>query len=132
MLSNMVSPVGALEIVSSAPQAGDAYAGGVAVSPSRQIRTSTSAPQRFDQGKAFLNDGSLCINTSGGAIFGYVGGLPVTSTGALKCQLNQATNANDTFVGGIRVGVTGGVHVTSTVPPPLTGFDSGFSSGFGL
>jgi len=132
MLSNMVSPVGALEIVSSAPQAGDAYAGGVAVSPSRQIRTSTSAPQRFDQGRGLRNDGALCVDVSGSAIVGYVGGLPVTADGSFKGQLNATYNASDTFVSGVRVGVTGGVHVTSDRRPPLTGVDGGFSSGFGI
>jgi hypothetical protein len=127
----MVSSVGALQIVSGAPQAGDSYVGGVAVSPAQQIRTSTSAPQRFDQGRAFRNDGSLCINTAGGAVVGYVGGLPVTSTGALKCELNPEGGAADTYVGGIRVGANG-IHVVDATPPAQNGFSSGFSSGFGF
>jgi hypothetical protein len=115
--------MGALEVTFSAPQAGDSYIGGIAVSPDRQIRVSTSVPERFDQGRGLLNDGSLCVSLSGTPtpragepviplpIDHYVHGLPVVETGALKCQVNLDMNEYDTFVGGIRVGLFDGIFL---------------------
>jgi hypothetical protein len=92
------------------------------------VKISPNGPQRFDQGKGFMNNGALC--TSNEAIAGYVGGLPVTATGALKVQLNQPVSPGDAFVGGIRVGPLGGVYVTDTTPVVPFSFSNGFSTGF--
>ena len=96
-----------------------------------RVHVNGNAPQRFDQGKGFMNNGDLCIDLLGGAVVDYVGGLPVTATGALKCQLNQTPAASDPFVGGIRVGPLGGVYIVDTAPPANNPWSNGFSEGFG-
>jgi hypothetical protein len=98
------------------------------VTPEGQIRVTPNGAQRFDQGKGFTNNGALC--TSNGPAVGYVGGLPVTASGALKVQLNQPVSPGDAFVGGIRVGPLGGVYVTDTTPVVPFSFSNGFSGGF--
>jgi hypothetical protein len=91
------------------------------------VHVSGNAPQRFDQGKGFMNNGDLCIDQLGGAVVGYVGGLPVTATGALKCQLNQPVSPGDAYVGGLRVGPLGGLYIVDAAPvwTPANLFASG-------
>ena len=126
-----VSPDGSLYVVNGAAGPNDVRVGGVLVTPTGAIHVNANAPQRFDQGKAFSNAGDLSIDLAGSPVAGYVGGLPVTANGALKCQLNQPVSPGDAFVGGIRVGPLGGVYVTDTTPPAPNGFSSGFDAGFG-
>ena len=125
-----VAPDGSLYVTTVAPAASDPRVGGVAVTPEGSIRVNINDPQRFDQGRGFMSNGALCVRQSGEPVAGYVGGLPVTATGALKCQLNQPVAPGDAFVGGIRVGPLGGVYITDTDPPPPFGFSNGFSNGF--
>jgi hypothetical protein len=95
------------------------------------VKVNANTPQVFDQGKGFMINGALCIDVAGSAIASYVGGLPVTASGALKCQLNQPVSPGDSYVGGIRVGPLGGIYIIDTTPPPPTAFSDGFSNGFG-
>jgi hypothetical protein len=125
-----VAPDGSLYVTTVAPLANDPRVGGVAVTPDNVVRVNFNTPQQFDQGKAFTNNGALCINAAGDPTVGYVGGLPVTATGALKCQLNQPVSPGDAFVGGIRVGPLGGVYITDTAPPPPFSFSNGFDDGY--
>ena len=130
MLPGRRSDNGALYITTVAPTDPEPRTGGVCLSTTGQIHVNASAPQKFDQGKGFLNNGALAVDVAGTAIANYMQGLPVTATGALKCQLNQTPAASDPYVGGIRVGPTGGVYITD-VPVPLTyGYSNGFSNGF--
>lgn len=96
------------------------------------VRVNINDPQKFDQGKGFMNNGALCVRQSGEPIAGYVGGLPVTATGALKCQLNQPVAPGDSYVGGLRVGPLGGLYINDTTPPVPNAFSSGFDAGFGV
>lgn len=129
MLPGLRTPDGALYVTTVAPTATDVQSGGVTLTAEGAVHVNANTPQRFDQGKGFMNNGDLCIDVAGGAVAGYVGGLPVTATGALKCQLNQTPAATDPFVGGLRVGPLGGLYVTdaatvlpsNTVAPTLTG-----------
>lgn len=125
-----VAPDGSLYVTTAAPTASDPRVGGVCLTPEGQVKVNINDPQRFDQGRGFMNNGALCVRQSGEPIAGYVGGLPVTVTGALKCQLNQPVSPGDTFVGGIRVGSLGGVYVTDTTPVAPFSFSNGFSGGF--
>jgi hypothetical protein len=95
------------------------------------VKVNINDPQKFDQGKGFMNNGALCVRQSGEPIAGYVGGLPVTATGALKCQLNQPVSPGDSYVGGLRVGPLGGLYIVDATPPAPNGFSSGFDAGFG-
>lgn len=120
-----VSPDGSLYVVNGAAGPNDVRVGGVLVTPTGAIHVNANAPQRFDQGKAFSNAGDLSIDLAGSPVAGYVGGLPVTANGALKCQLNQPVSPGDAFVGGIRVGPLGGVYVTDDTPVVPFSFSNG-------
>ncbi len=120
---------GALYVTTAAPAPTDVQVGGVTLTAEGQVHVNANTPQRFDQGKGFMNNGDLCISSL--PAVGHVGGLPVTATGALKTQLNQPVSPGDTYVGGLRVGPLGGLYIVDTTPPPPTGFSNGFSAGFG-
>lgn len=130
MLPGARTPEGVLYVTTVAPAASDPRVGGVTVTPEGSIKVNINDPQRFDQGRGFMNNGALCVRQSGEPTAGYVGGLPVTATGALKCQLNQTPAPSDPFVGGIRVGPLGGVYITDTDPTPPFSFSTGFNDGF--
>jgi len=132
MLPGRLSPQGALFMTSEAPAEGDPRSGGVCMNALGVVKANANAPQRFDQGKGFMNNGALCIDVVGTPIAGYVNGLPVTAAGALKAQLNVAFGLTDTFVGGIRVGTLGGIYVIDVAPPPEYAFSNGFSNGFDI
>lgn len=107
-----VTEDGTLRVTNDAPAPTDAAVGGVKVTEDGRIHISGNTPQVFDQGKGFMINGDLCIDITGGAVAGHVGGLPVTETGALKCQVDQPVSPGDVWVGGIRVGELGGIYVT--------------------
>lgn len=130
MLPGARTPDGALYVTTAASQPSDKASGGVTMNALGAIYVNANTPQKFDQGKGFMNNGDLCIDVAGGAIAGYVGGLPVTITGALKCQLNQPVSTGDAYVGGLRVGPLGGVYLVDTAPPVPFSFSNGFSDGF--
>ena len=132
MIAGLRDPDGALYVSTVAPVATDPRVGGVTLTPDGVVKVNANTPQVFDQGKGFLINGALCIDVAGTAIAGYVGGLPVTASGALKCQLNQPVSPGDTFVGGIRVGPLGGVYVTDTTPVVPFSFSNGFSNWFNI
>ena len=131
MIPGLKTPDGALYVTTQSPAATDVQSGGVTMTADGWVHVNGNTPQRFDQGKGFMNNGDLCIDQLGGAVVDYVGGLPVTATGALKCQLNQTPAASDPFVGGIRVGPLGGVYIVDTAPPANNPWSNGFSQGFG-
>ena len=112
-----VSPDGSLYVVNGAAGPNDVRVGGVLVTPEGSVHINANAPQRFDQGKGFSSAGDLSVDVLGTPVAGYVGGLPVTANGALKCQLNQPVSPGDAYVGGLRVGPLGGIYVTDVVPP---------------
>jgi hypothetical protein len=125
-----VAPDGSLYVIIGAAGPNDVRVGGVLVTPEGSIHVNGNAPQKFDQGKGFMSNGDLCLDLLGEPAVGYVGGLPVTATGAIKAQLNQPVSPGDAFVGGIRVGPLGGVYVTNVVPDQQAGFSNGYSDGF--
>ena len=129
MLPGARTADGALYVTTVAPAATDVQSGGVTMTAEGQVHVGANAPQKFDQGKGFMLNGDLCIDVAGSPIVGYVGGLPVTATGALKCQLNQPVSPGDAYVGGLRVGVLGGLYVVDTAPPP-SAWSNGFSDGY--
>ena len=124
-----VAPDGSLYVTTAPQDATDAVVGGVRVTALGAVHVNANTPQTFDQGKAFMLNGDLCISSQ--PAVGHVGGLPVTANGALKTQVNQPVSPGDTFVGGLRVGPLGGLYITDTTPPPPNGFSGGFSNGFG-
>jgi hypothetical protein len=132
MLPGIRSDRGALFVTTDTPTAADPRSGGVTMNNLGALKVSTDAPQSFEQGHGFTLDGSLCIDIAGNPVFGYINGLPVTITGALKCQLNTAFSLHDTIVGGIRVGPNGGIYLIDTTPDIPGGFDNGFSNGFNV
>ena len=121
---------GALYVTTAAPTASDPRIGGVCMTPDGVVKVNANAPQRFDQGKGFMNNGALCIDVLGSPAVGHVGGLPVTATGALKCQLNQPVSPGDAYVGGLRVGPLGGLYITDVAPPVVSAFSTGFDGGY--
>lgn len=124
------SPEGALLVDSVAPQPGDFFNSGIAMTADGAVRvTSGSAPQVFNNGFGLMNIGALCI-APGGTIAMYQAGLPFTVDGRLVVQLNNTPAPSDPYVGGIRVGPLGGVYVTDVAPPPFKGFSNGFDEGF--
>jgi hypothetical protein len=127
MIPGLKTADGALYVTTVAPAAGDPVSGGVTMSQEGWVRVNANAPQRFDQGKGFLNSGALCIDQLGSPVAGYVNGLPVTATGALKCQLNQSVSPGDAYVGGLRVGPLGGLYIVDAAPvwTPANLFASG-------
>lgn len=129
MLPGLRTPDGALYVTTAASAASDTQLGGVTMTAEGVVHVNANTPQRFDQGKAFMLNGDLCISSL--PAVGHVGGLPVTITGALKVQLNQPVSPGDSYVGGLRVGPLGGLYVVDTTPPPPDGFSSGFDAGFG-
>jgi hypothetical protein len=125
-----VAPDGSLYVVNGAAGPADVRVGGVLVTPEGAVHINFNAPQVFDQGKAFSRAGDLSIDLAGTPVAGYVGGLPVTANGALKCQLNQPVSPGDAFVGGVRVGPLGGVYITDTTPVVPFSFSNGFDDGY--
>lgn len=117
MLPGSRTSEGVLYVTTTAPTASDPRVGGVCLTSDGAIKVNINDPQKFDQGKGFMNNGALCVRDAGEAIAGYVGGLPVTVAGALKCQLNQTPDPSDPYVGGIRVGPLGGIYITDATPP---------------
>lgn len=83
---------------------------------------------RLDQdGRVVVAGQNLALVSNGGLPFNNVG-----TPGAMARQVDVAPAVNDPYVGGIRVGTLGGVYFTSASPPSdLTGFDDGFSQGYG-
>ena len=130
MLPGARTSEGVLYVTTVADAPTDTFLGGVKMTAEGAIHVNANTPQKFDQGKGFMNNGDLCIGVAGGPAVGYVGGLPVTATGALKCQLNQTPAPSDPFVGGVRVGPLGGVYITDASPVPPFSFSNGFSNGF--
>jgi hypothetical protein len=116
MIPGLKTPDGALYCTTVAPAAGDPVSGGVTMTPDGWVRANANSPQKWDQGKGFLTNGALCVDVLGSAVVGYVNGLPVTATGALKCQLNTTPVAADTYVGGLRVGPLGGLYIVDAAP----------------
>ena len=108
---------GVLYVTSNAPTASDPRNGGVCMTVNGAAIVNAGSPQLFNQGKAFMNDGALCVDVAGSAIVEYINGLPVTATGALRCQQNQTPASTDPYVGGMRVGPTGGLYVTNVAAP---------------
>lgn len=131
MLPGRRTPDGALYITTAAPQPSDVQTGGLTLTADGAIHVNANTPQQFSQGRAFMNNGDLCVDVSGSPVANYINGLPVTATGALKCQLNQPVSPGDSYIGGIRVGPLGGVYVVDTDPPVNDPWSDGFSSGFG-
>jgi hypothetical protein len=125
MIPGLKTADGALYVTTVAPAAGDPVSGGVTMTQEGWVRVNFNSPQRFDQGKAFTNNSALCVSNA--AIAGYVNGLPVTATGALKCQLNQPVSPGDAYVGGLRVGPLGGLYIVDAAPAwtPANLFASG-------
>lgn len=132
MLPGARTPDGALYVTTAASLPTDTSSGGVKMNAVGAIHVNANTPQKFDQGKAFMNNGDLCVDIAGGAVAGYTNGLPVTATGALRCQMNQPVSPGDSYVGGIRVGALGGIYVTDVTPPVPNAFSSGFDTGFGV
>lgn len=131
MLPGARTSDGALVITTVAPQPGDFFNSGIAMTPEGAVRvTDGAAPQVFNNGLGMMTIGALCVDP-GGTIAGYQAGLPATVDGRLVVQLNQPVSPGDSFVGGIRVGPLGGVYVTDVAPPPFKGFSDGFDGGFG-
>lgn len=117
MLPGARTPDGQLYVTTAAPVAADPRIGGVTLTSAGAVKVNINDPQKFDQGKGFMLNGALCIRQSGEPVAGFVGGLPVTATGALKCQVNQTPSDTDPFVGGLRVGPLGGLYITDATPP---------------
>ena len=117
MLSGNRTSDGALYVTTGADAPSDTNLGGLKMTAKGAVHVNANTPQKFDQGKAFMNNGDLCVDIAGSPTAGFVGGLPVTDTGALKCQMNQAPSPGDSYVGGLRVGILGGIYITDAVPP---------------
>lgn len=132
MLPGKRTSDGALYVTTAAYLPSDTFSGGVMMNAAGAIHVNANTPQQFSQGRGFMNNGDLCIDIAGGAIAGYINGLPVTATGALKCQLNQPVSPGDAYIGGIRVGPLGGIYIVDATPPADYGFSSGFSNGFDI
>lgn len=130
MLGGRRSDNGSL-FVTTTPPINPQFIGGVLVGENGGLYVTPTLPaQVAANGFGLRHDGALCV-AYGGAIDKFEMGLPFTSDGKLVCQLNQAVQPSDPFVGGIRVGPLGGVYVVDLTPPPiLGGFGSGFSGGF--
>lgn len=91
----------------------------------------TAAEDVWVGGWRLNNLGQVIVSSLAGSPF-YNGGLPFNVNGAMARQNDQTPGMNDPYVAGIRVGSLGGVYFTSAVPPnSFTGFDNGFSNGFG-
>jgi len=88
MLPCLTTPEGVIYVTGTAPAADAPSLGGVCFSPEGALHISPNAPLRFQNGIAMAGT-SRSVAADVGAIAGYVGGLPVTATGALKVQLNQ-------------------------------------------
>jgi len=127
MIPGLKTSDGALYCTTAAPAASDVRVGGVALTAEGWVHVNANAPQKFDQGKAFSNNGDLSVDLSGSPIARYMNGLPLTATGALKCQLNQPVSPGDAYVGGLRVGPLGGLYIVDAAPvwTPANLFASG-------
>lgn len=129
MLPGRRSPNGSLFINDAAPPAGSPLLGGVALNELGAIFVAAAAPTKFANGFGVTDTGRLCV-AYGGPIAKFAMGLPFTADGRLVCQLNQAVQPSDPFVGGIRVGPLGGIYTIDLTPPPFEAFSSGYSGGF--
>lgn len=131
MIPGKKLPDGSLLTSVIAPQPGDSFVGGIALSPDGAVRiTDGSDPQVYANGFGLMNIGAVCVDP-GGAIDHYAMGLPFTVDGRLVVQLDQPVSPGDAYVGGVRVGPLGGVYVTETPPAPFDGFSTGFDAGYG-
>jgi len=129
MLPGRRSPNGSIYINDLAPPAGSPLLGGIALNDAGAIFITTAAPTRFANGFGVTNDGRLCVSY-GGPISKFAMGLPFTAAGHLVCQLNQAVQPSDPYVGGIRVGPLGGIYAIDITPPPMEAFSSGYDGGY--
>ena len=111
MLPGRRTNEGALFVTTAARLPTDVQVGGVTLTAEGAVHVNGNTPQKFDQGKGFMSNGDLCVDLTGSPVVGYVGGLPVTATGALKCQASQPVSPGDSYVGGLRVGPLGGLYV---------------------
>lgn len=73
-----VAPDGSLYVTTAPQDATDAVVGGVRVTALGAVHVNANAPQTFDQGKAFMLNGDLCISSQ--PAVGHVGGLYITDT----------------------------------------------------
>jgi hypothetical protein len=129
MLAGQRSPNGSLYITET-PPLGITFNGGVAMSELGALFVTSTLPvQVFENGFGLRHDGRLCV-AYGGPIDKFEMGLPFTNDGRLVCQLNQAVQPSDPFVGGIRVGPLGGVYAIDLTPPAVSAYSTGFNQGF--
>jgi hypothetical protein len=91
------------------------FQGGIAINPLGQVHTVSGAPDHFVNGFGVSDKGALCIG-DGGGIHAYLEGIPRTLAGKVTTQTDVAPAATDPFLGGLRIGLLGGVYVT-TLPP---------------
>ena len=117
MIVGRRSATGDLYISTVAPQPGDVFVNGIAMTSDGVVRVTAATPQVFNNGLGMMNIGAIAVSF-GGVIVSWQGGLPFADDGRLVCQLNQPASPGDGYVAGLRVGVLGGVYVTDAVPTP--------------
>jgi hypothetical protein len=128
MLPGRTDAQGRLFVTTAAIAANATYQEGIPISPLGQVYVDINTPQKFVNGIGVTNAGKMCINNVGPSV-NWQAGIPLVDGGAIFCQLNQTPNANDPYVGGVRIGPNGGVYIidstpaapVNTTPPVLSG-----------
>lgn len=129
MLPSRRSPNGSL-FVTETPPLNISVNGGISMSDLGSLWVTSTLPvQVVVNGFGMRHSGELCV-AYGGPIDRFEMGLPFTADDRLVCQLNQAVQPSDPFVGGIRVGPLGGIYTIDLTPPPMEAFSSGYDGGF--
>lgn len=101
---------GALLVTVAPPSATSTLQGGIAIDPTGAVHIHVTAPSGFVNGIGVDDTGALCVSSD--PITDYLEGLPRTATGAIRTQLNQTPAATDPFLGGLRIGATGGLYIS--------------------
>lgn len=91
---------------------------GLGYTASGQLCTTAtaSASDAWNGGLRRSANGSLVVAAQGGTL-NYNGGWPCNaSDGAVARQVDVVPAVTDPYVGGVRIGPTGGVYMTTTAP----------------
>ena len=116
MLPGLKDGLGELFVVSTPPDAGATYFGGIARSSEGAVHISETDPLFFTNGFGITAIGQVCV-AFGGTIQNYLEGIPRDPAGRVVAYpLGTVPNNTSSFLGKLRIGAAG-VYMNSITPP---------------
>ena len=118
MLPGLKDALGELFVLSTPPDAGATYFGGIARSAEGQVYISQTDPLFFANGFGVTAIGQLCV-AFGGTIQNYLEGIPRSPTGRVVAYpLGTVPDNTSAFLGKLRIGAAG-VYMNNADPNPF-------------